>query len=184
MRGHDLTPNRGVSGLGGEEVTRAGVQDPIMPKEVPTDCRPRFWSFSHFHSVQNPSVNAPSKTIKQYWGNTSQGSPLPWCCLVLTLTQPLRMAHSKVGSCKRTNYFRETAIEVSPKIASCNTVGFVKLLQEVSRNSFTKSRTASYSCNGAESLIQPCHVFQLLCYTDAIASWNFLEQVSRKSFTV
>ena len=42
------------------------------------------------------------------------------------------------------------AIQVSPKIASWTRVGFVKLFQEVSRKSFKKSRTASWSCNGAK----------------------------------
>ena len=76
------------------------------------------------------------------------------------------------------------AILVSPKIASCDTVGFVKLFQEVSRNSFTKSRTASYSWSGADNFLLRRQVFQLPCWHDAIASLNFLEQVSRKSFTV
>ena len=81
-------------------------------------------------------------------------------------------------------------IRVSPNISSCNTVGFVKLFQEVSRNSFAKSRTASHSRNGAESSMQRRQVFQLPCYTmqshREISSNKFHEKVSssNKGFTV
>ena len=74
------------------------------------------------------------------------------------------------------------SIQVSPKIASLNTAGFVELFQDVSRNSFTKSRTASYSYNGAESFMQRRHVFQRPCYTmqsrREISSNKFHEKVS------
>ena len=61
-------------------------------------------------------------------------------------------------------------IQVSPKIASCNAVGFVKLFQEVSRNSFTKEHPTRawaalrVSCNGATCFSCMSH--------DAIASWS------------
>ena len=110
-----------------------------------------------------------------YWNRKSSNSRLASDILPVSQILGIRVEHF---------YWNCNAMLVLPKIASCDTVGFVKLFQEVSRNSFTKSRTVSYSCSGADNFLLRRQVFQLPCWHDAIAPWNCLEQVSRKSFTV
>ena len=110
-----------------------------------------------------------------YWNRKPSNSRLASDILPVSQILAIRVEHF---------YWNCNAMLVLPKIASCDTVGFVKLFQEVSRNSFTKSRTASYSWSGADNFLLRRQVFQLPCWHDAIASLNFLEQVSRNSFSV
>ena len=114
------------------------------------------WSVD-YHSVL-PVFKSQIKNCREHWRETAFSKPgiFPATCMLLkdhtlqqgTSVKPMSHGETFPWNCNVT--------QVSRKIASCNTLDFIKLLQEVSWNSFTKIRTASYSCNGATCF--SCHV--------------------------